>query len=111
MKLIEAVIKPGTMDEVKTAVRQLGVEEIGVEEIIVNKPAGQAGKKREPMCCRGAEHGADFMAKIKIQIIVADNLVGKVAETIVRIAATERKRDCSISILHINETQTYYAKA
>jgi len=104
MKLIEAVIRPVNMDEVKTAVQQLGVEEIGIEEIMVSRPASQEGKKRETMFYRGAEYVADFVTKIKVEIIAADNLVGKVAETIVRIAATERKGDCRIYILPIEET-------
>jgi nitrogen regulatory protein PII len=44
---MEAVIKPVNMDEVKTALQQLGVEEIGVEEIMVSQPVSQDGKKRE----------------------------------------------------------------
>jgi len=111
MKLIEAVIRPGNMDEVKTAVQKLGVEEIGVEEIMVSEPVSKDSKKRETTFYRGAEYVADFMAKIKVEVIVADDLVGKVAETIVRIAATERKGDCRIYILPIEETQIYFAKA
>ena len=111
MKLIEVVIKPDNMDDVKTAVQQLGVEEIGFEEIMVSQPLGQDSKKREPMFYRGVEYVADFITKIKVQIIATDDLVGKVAETIVKIAATERKRDCRIYILPIDETRIYFAKA
>ena len=111
MKLIEAVIKPDNMDEVNAAVQQLGVEEIGFEEIMVSQPVSQEIKKRETMFYRGAEYVADFITKIKVQIIATDDLVGKVAETIVKIAATERKRDCRIYILPIDETRIYFAKA
>jgi nitrogen regulatory protein PII len=111
MKLIEAVIKPDNMDDVKTAVQQLGVEEIGFEEIMVSQPLGQDSKKRETMFYRGAEYVADFITKIKVEIVAADDLAGKVAETIIKIAATERKRDCRIYILPIDETRIYFAKA
>jgi|SRR5208337_2999900 len=108
MKLIEAVIRPDNMDEVKTALEQLGVEEIGVEEIMVSRPVSHDSKKKGPMLYRGAEYVADFITKIKVEIIAADDLVGKVAETIVRIAATERKGDCRIYILPIDETRIYF---
>jgi nitrogen regulatory protein PII len=110
MKLIEVVIKPDNMDEVNAAVQQLGVEEIGFEEIMVSQPVSQEIKKRETMFYRGAEYVADFITKIKVQIIATDDLVGKVAETIVKIAATERKRDCRICILPIDEARIYFAK-
>jgi nitrogen regulatory protein PII len=100
MKLIEAVIKPVNMDEVKTALQQLGLEEIGVEEIMVSQPVNQGSK---PVFYRGAECVADFIAKIKVEIIAADDLVGKVSQTILKIAATERKRDCRIYILPVLE--------
>jgi len=104
LKLIEAVIKPGNMDEVKTALQQLGVEEIGVEEIMVSKPVSQDSKKRETIFYRGAEYVTDFMTKIKVEIIAADYLVNKVAETILKIAATGQKSDCRIYILPVIET-------
>ncbi len=111
MKLIEAVIKPVNMDEVNTAVQQLGVEEIGFEEIMVSQPASQDSKKKETMFYRGAEYVADFITKIKVEIIAADDLAVKVAETITRIASTGRKGDCRIYILPIDETRIYFAKA
>jgi len=104
LKLIEAVIIPGNLDEVKTALQQLRDEEIGIEEIMVSQPVSQESKKRNTMFYRGAECVADFITKIKVEIVAADNLVGKVAETLVRIAATERKGDCRINILPIDET-------
>ena len=103
MKLIEAVIKPVNMDEVKTALQQLGVEEIGVEEIMVSQPVNQDNKKREHVLYRGAEYVSDFMTKIKIEIIAGDDLVTKVAETITKIAATGQKKDCRIYILPVVE--------
>lgn len=103
MKLIEAVIKPVKMDEVRTALQQLGVEDIGVEEIMISQSADQDSRNKSLTLYRGAEYVADFITKIKIEIIAADDLVGKVVETIVRIAATERKRDCRIYILPVVE--------
>jgi len=111
MKLIEAVIKAVNLDEMETALQKLGVEEINFEEIMVSQTASRGGKKREPMFYRGAEYVADFITKIKIEIIALDYLVDRVAETIVKIAAPEQKGDCRIYILPIDETRIYYAKA
>jgi nitrogen regulatory protein PII len=108
MKLIEAVIKPVNMDEVKTALQKLGVEEISFEEIMVSQPVSQDSKKGETMFYRGAEYVSDFITKIKVEIIAVDDLVGRVAEIITRIASTGRKGDCRIYILPIDETRIYY---
>lgn len=99
MKLIEAVIKPLKMDEVKDALQQLGVEEIGIEEIMVS----QSFKKKEALFYRGAEYMADFIEKIKVEIIAADDLVEKVIETIIKIADSGQKKDCRIYVLPLIE--------
>ena len=95
MKLIEAVIKPFKMEEMTDALQKLGVEEIGVEEIMVS----QRLKKKETLFYRGAEYVADFIEKIKVEIIAADDLDDKVIETIVKIADTGQKKDCKIYVL------------
>ena len=103
MKLIEAVIRPLNLEEVETALKQMGVEEIGVEEIMVRQLESNNFKKGEASYYRGAEYEPDFMTKMKVEIIAADGLVDKVVETIRKIARTDLKGDCRIYILPLVE--------
>jgi len=103
MKLIEAVIRPLNLEEVETALKEMGVEEIGVEEIMVSRLASNGIKKGEALLYRGAEYVEDFMTKLKVEIIVADGLVDMVVETIRKIARTDQKGDCRIFILPLIE--------
>ncbi len=101
MKLIEAVIRPLNLEEVETALKEMGVEEIGVEEILVSRLSSNGFGKG--VLYRGAEYVADFMTKMKVEIIVEDGLVDKVVGTIRKIARTDRKEDCRIFILPLVE--------
>ena len=94
MKLIETIIRPINLAEVKAAMQKLGIEEIMESEII-----SHGSKKVKTMSYRGAEYAIDFIKKIKVDIIAADNLVAKVVKTIRDVAGTERKEDCRIYIL------------
>ena len=94
MKLIEAVIKPVKLQEVKSALQNLGIEEIMESPLICH-----GRQKGEAMLYRGAEYVANFVEKVKIEIITADDLVGKIVEAIGTIARTERRDDCRIFIL------------
>jgi len=94
MKLIETIIRPVNLAEVKAAMQELGIEEIMESEII-----SHGSKKVESMSYRGAEYATDFMKKIKVEIIAADNIVAKVVKTIRDIAGTGRKEDCRIFVL------------
>ena len=93
MKIIEAVITVTKLYEVKTALHKIGIEKIMVSQIVVN-----GRKKGNAVIHRGAEYMAGFMTKIKVEIIAADELVGRVIETIGEIASTERIGDCRILI-------------
>ena len=99
MKLIEAVIRPSNLEEVETALQEIGIEEIGVEEIRVTPLVNNSLKKGEALLYRGVEYVPDLMARMKVEIIAADGLVDKIVETIRKIAGTERKGDCRIFIL------------
>jgi len=94
MKLIETIIRPVNLAEVKAAMQELGIEEIMESEII-----SHGSKKTESMSYRGAEYATDFIKKIKVEIIAADNIVAKVVKTIRDIAGTGRKEDCRIFVL------------
>ncbi|MFA6498315.1 MAG: P-II family nitrogen regulator [Desulfurivibrionaceae bacterium] len=94
MKLIEAIIKPVKLEEVESA-----LQKIGVEEFMESALTCHGRQKGQAMLYRGAEHVANFVEKIKLEIIAADDSVGKIVETIGAIAKTERREDCRIYIL------------
>lgn len=98
MKLIEAIIKPFKLDEVKDALNEIGIEGITVSEV-----KGFGRQKGHTELYRGAEYVVDFIPKVKIEIAIADELVTKVVETIENTAKTGRIGDGKIFILHLEE--------
>ena len=98
MKLVEAIIKPFKLDEVKDALNEIGIEGITVSEV-----KGFGRQKGHTELYRGAEYVVDFIAKVKMEIAVADELVVKVVETIERTAKTGRIGDGKIFILPMDE--------
>jgi nitrogen regulatory protein P-II 1 len=98
MKLIEAIIKPFKLDEVKDALNEIGITGITVSEV-----KGFGRQKGHTELYRGAEYVVDFIPKIKMEIAVADELVAKVVETIENTAKTGRIGDGKIFILPIEE--------
>jgi nitrogen regulatory protein P-II 1 len=98
MKKIEAIIKPFKLDEVKDALNAIGVQGITVVEV-----KGFGRQKGHTELYRGAEYVVDFLPKVKIEIIAADNLVSKIIETIETTAKTGRIGDGKIFILPVEE--------
>ena len=98
MKLIEAIIKPFKLDEVKDALNEIGIEGITVSEV-----KGFGRQKGHTELYRGAEYVVDFIPKVKLEIAVADELVAKVVETIENTAKTGRIGDGKIFILPMEE--------
>ncbi|GFE58035.1 P-II family nitrogen regulator [Geobacter sp. AOG1] len=98
MKLIEAIIKPFKLDEVKDALNEIGIEGITVCEV-----KGFGRQKGHTELYRGAEYVVDFIPKVKLEIAVADELVAKVVETIENTAKTGRIGDGKIFILPLDE--------
>ncbi len=98
MKLIEAIIKPFKLDEVKDALNEIGIEGITVSEV-----KGFGRQKGHTELYRGAEYVVDFIPKVKIEIAIADELVAKVVETIENTAKTGRIGDGKIFILPLDE--------
>jgi len=94
MKLIESIIKPFKLDEVKEALSEIGIEGITVSEV-----KGFGRQKGHTELYRGAEYVVDFLPKIKLEIAVADELVAKVIETIEVTAKTGRIGDGKIFVL------------
>jgi nitrogen regulatory protein PII len=98
MKLIEAIIKPFKLDEVKEALNTLGIEGITVSEV-----KGFGRQKGHTELYRGAEYVVDFIPKVKLEIAVVDELVQKVVETIELTAKTGRIGDGKIFILPLDD--------
>ncbi|HIJ81379.1 MAG TPA: P-II family nitrogen regulator [Desulfuromonadales bacterium] len=98
MKLIEAIIKPFKLDEVKDALNEIGIEGITVSEV-----KGFGRQKGHTELYRGAEYVVDFIPKIKMEIAVSDDLVNKVVETIQNTAKTGRIGDGKIFIIPLEE--------
>lgn len=97
MKLIEAVIKPFKLDEVKDALMEIGIQGMTVSEV---KGFGRQKGTREVY--RGAEYTTDFVPKVKIELYVADNMVSRVVETITRSAKTGSVGDGKIFVSDIS---------
>ncbi len=83
MKLIEAIIKPFKLDEVKSALIEAGVKGMTVTEV-----KGFGRQKGHKETYRGTEYQIDFVPKVKIDVAVPDNLAQRVVETIARVAKT-----------------------
>ncbi|MGH7254589.1 MAG: P-II family nitrogen regulator [Nitrospirales bacterium] len=83
MKLIEAIIKPFKLDEVKDALLEIGIQGMTVTEV-----KGFGRQKGHKETYRGTEYAIEFVPKVKIEVAVADNQVQTVLETISRTAKT-----------------------
>ncbi len=98
MKKIEAIIKPFKLDEVKEA-----LQEVGLQGITVTEAKGFGRQKGHTELYRGAEYVVDFLPKVKLEIIVSDELAAQVVETIERAARTGRIGDGKIFVSTIEE--------
>ena len=98
MKKIEAIIKPFKLDEVKDALHTLGIQGITVLEA-----KGFGRQKGHTELYRGAEYVVDFLPKVKIEVVVDDNIVDEVVEAIKKSAMTGRIGDGKIFITSIDE--------
>ncbi len=88
MQLITAIIKPFTLDQVKDALEQLGVLGLTVSEV-----QGYGRQKGHTEVYRGAEYSVEFVAKVRIDLVVEDSVVDKVIDVIVRAARTGKIGD------------------
>ena len=98
MKVIEAIIRPANLDEVRAALRK-----IGIETIIVSQLFNRGRKKGKTMINHGAEYMVGLITKIKVEIVAADDLVGRVIEAIGNVAGTENAGGCRILIRPCSE--------
>ncbi len=98
MKKVEAIIKPFKLDEVKEALSEIGIQGMTVSEV-----KGFGRQKGHTELYRGAEYVVDFLPKIKMEIIVKDELVSRVIDTIQNAARTGRIGDGKIFVIPIEE--------
>jgi len=98
MKKIEAIIKPFKLDEVKEALADVGVLGLTVTEV-----KGFGRQKGHTELYRGAEYVVDFLPKVKIEVVLADEMVPKALEAIERSAKTGRIGDGKIFVSTIDE--------
>ena len=98
MKKIEAIIKPFKLDEVKDA-----LHEVGIQGITVTEAKGFGRQKGHTELYRGAEYVVDFLPKVKIELIIEDDLVEKAVEAIRTSAQTGRIGDGKIFVSNVEE--------
>src|SRR6478735_11926422 len=96
MKKIEAIIKPFKLDEVKEALQDLGVQGMTVIEA-----KGYGRQKGQTELYRGAEYVVDFLPKIKIEVVVADDQLARALEAITNAARTGRIGDGKIFVFEV----------
>jgi nitrogen regulatory protein P-II 1 len=98
MKKIEAIIKPFKLDEVKEA-----LQEIGLQGITVTEAKGFGRQKGHTELYRGAEYVVDFLPKVKLELVLNDNMVEKATEAIISSAKTGRIGDGKIFVSNVEE--------
>jgi nitrogen regulatory protein P-II 1 len=98
MKFIVAIIKPFKLEEVKEALSLLGIQGMTVTEV-----KGFGRQKGHTEIYRGSEYTVDFLPKVKIEVVVADDLVGRVVESVVKAAKTGKIGDGKVFVLPIED--------
>lgn len=98
VKKIEAVIKPFKLEEVKEALTEIGIEGLTVSEV-----KGFGRQKGHTEIYRGSEYTVDFLPKVKIEVVLAEGLIEKAVETIVKAAKTGKIGDGKIFVIPVEE--------
>ncbi len=96
MKLVLAVIKPSKLDEVREALTALGIEGMTVSEV-----KGFGRQKGHTEIYRGAEYQINFVPKIKIELVVTDDVAERAVSTIREVANTDQIGDGKIFVLDV----------
>jgi nitrogen regulatory protein P-II 1 len=98
MKLVIAIIKPFKLEEVKDALADIAVQGMTVTEV-----KGFGRQKGHTEIYRGSEYTVDFLPKIKIEIVVADDIVDKVIDAVVKAAKTGKIGDGKVFVVPVGE--------
>lgn len=99
MKKVEAIIKPFKLDEVREALSDIGINGLTVTEV-----KGFGRQKGHTELYRGAEYVVDFLPKIKVEIVLSDNLVDQAVEAIIKAARTGKIGDGKIFVTSVEQT-------
>jgi nitrogen regulatory protein P-II 1 len=98
LRKLEAIIKPFKLEEVKEALTELGIEGLTVSEV-----KGFGRQKGHTEIYRGSEYTVDFLPKVKIEVVLREDLVQRAIETVQKAAKTGKIGDGKIFILPIEE--------
>lgn len=98
MKKIEAIIKPFKLDEVKEALQEAGIQGLSVTEV-----KGFGRQKGHTELYRGAEYVVDFLPKVKIEVVLSDDMVDAAIEAIIAAARTDKIGDGKIFVTSVEQ--------
>jgi len=98
MKKIEAIIKPFKLDEVKEALQEAGIQGLSVTEV-----KGFGRQKGHTELYRGAEYVVDFLPKVKIELVLSDDMVDAAIQAIVAAARTDKIGDGKIFVTSVEQ--------
>jgi nitrogen regulatory protein P-II 1 len=98
MKKIEAIIKPFKLDEVKEALQEAGIQGLSVTEV-----KGFGRQKGHTELYRGAEYVVDFLPKVKIEVVLTDDMVDTAISAIVSAARTDKIGDGKIFVTSVEQ--------
>ena len=97
MKLVTAIIKPFTLDDVKAALEQVGVLGMTVSEV-----QGYGRQKGHTEVYRGAEYSVDFVPKVRVEVVADDALADKVVDAVVEAARTGKIGDGKVWVTPVD---------
>jgi len=100
MKKIEAIIQPSKLEDVKNALKELGIQGMNVTRV-----KGFGRQKGHTEVYRGSEYTVDFLPKVKIETVVADGQVPQVIEAIIKAARTGKIGDGKVFVLRVEEAR------
>jgi nitrogen regulatory protein P-II 1 len=98
MKKIEAIIKPYKLDEVKDALQQIGVQGMTVSEV-----KGFGRQKGHTELYRGSEYTVDFLPKLKLELVVEEEMLSQAIDTIIKTAKTGKIGDGKIFVYGVEQ--------
>jgi nitrogen regulatory protein P-II 1 len=98
MKKIEAIFKPFKLDEVREALSEIGVSGLTVTEV-----KGFGRQKGHTELYRGAEYVVDFLPKVKIEVVIAENMLEQAVDAIVKAARTGKIGDGKIFVTNVDQ--------
>lgn len=98
MKKIEAIIKPFKLDEVKEALQEVGIQGLSVIEV-----KGFGRQKGHTELYRGAEYVVDFLPKVKVEVVVTEDMVEPAIEAIIAAARTDKIGDGKIFVSPVEQ--------